>query len=234
MNRLFLLLLAIVAAGLALLLINGSAGKTFGLENDDFARLVGLSAIGVFLGAGLLSRRAAMTGVARDVAIWLAVAVALVGSYTYRFEIQDAASRATGGVIAPSPLALAAAEGRETVLVERTAGGHFETEAAIDGASISMLVDTGASATVLTSDDARRVGFDPGELSYSVPVTTANGRTEAARVQADQIAIGGIVRRDVAMLVAKPGVLDQSLLGMNVIDTLSGFDMRGGRLILRD
>jgi hypothetical protein len=40
--------------------------------------------------------------------------------------------------------------------------------------------------------------------------------------------------RDLPTLVAEPGRLDRSLLGMNFINTLSGFDMRGERLILRD
>ncbi len=51
---------------------------------------------------------------------------------------------------------------------------------------------------------------------------------------ADVIAVGSIERRRVPILVAEDGKLGQSLLGMNFIGTLSGFDMRGDRLILRD
>jgi aspartyl protease family protein len=36
------------------------------------------------------------------------------------------------------------------------------------------------------------------------------------------------------LLVAEDGRLGQSLLGMNFIGTLSGFDVRGDRLVLRD
>ena len=36
------------------------------------------------------------------------------------------------------------------------------------------------------------------------------------------------------MLVAEGNGLDQTLLGMNFIGTLSGFDVRGDRMILRD
>ena len=36
------------------------------------------------------------------------------------------------------------------------------------------------------------------------------------------------------VMVAAPGMLEQSLLGMNFISSLSGFDMRGDRMILRD
>ena len=36
------------------------------------------------------------------------------------------------------------------------------------------------------------------------------------------------------VFVAERGTLDQSLLGMNFIGSLSGFDVRGDRMILRD
>ncbi|TIU69747.1 MAG: TIGR02281 family clan AA aspartic protease, partial [Mesorhizobium sp.] len=39
---------------------------------------------------------------------------------------------------------------------------------------------------------------------------------------------------DMTVMVAAPGMLEQSLLGMNFIGSLSGFDVRGDRMILRD
>ncbi|TIW70658.1 MAG: TIGR02281 family clan AA aspartic protease, partial [Mesorhizobium sp.] len=56
----------------------------------------------------------------------------------------------------------------------------------------------------------------------------------AATVRTDELAIGGIVRKDMTVMVAAPGMLEQSLLGMNFIGSLSGFDVRGDRMILRD
>ena len=95
-------------------------------------------------------------------------------------------------------------------------------------------MDTGASSTVLTAEDARAVGIDPASLHYTVPVATANGTTNTSAVRTDEIAVGGIVRKNLPVLVAAPGSLSQSLLGMNFIGTLSGFDVRGDRMILRD
>ena len=43
-----------------------------------------------------------------------------------------------------------------------------------------------------------------------------------------------LAARNAAVLVAPPGSLWQSLLGMNFIGSLSGFDVRGDRMILRD
>ena len=119
-------------------------------------------------------------------------------------------------------------------MLDKLSNGHFGARAAINGVAIDVLVDTGASSTVLTASDARRAGFDTAALSFTIPVSTANGTAKAARVIADTITIGAITRRNVPMLVAESGALGQTLLGMNFIGTLSGFDVRGDRMILRD
>ena len=49
-----------------------------------------------------------------------------------------------------------------------------------------------------------------------------------------RLSTSGIVRKDMSVMVAAPGMLSQSLLGMNFIGSLSGFDVRGDRMILRD
>ena len=92
----------------------------------------------------------------------------------------------------------------------------------------------GGLFAVLTADDAMRTGYDPQDLRFTIPVSTANGVANAARVVADEIVIGSISRKRLPLLVVEAGRLDQSLLGMNFIGSLSGFDLRGDRLILRD
>ena len=104
----------------------------------------------------------------------------------------------------------------------------------MQGKPTTLLVDTGATTTVLTREDAQAAGIAVDTLNYSVPVSTANGNTRAAAALASDITIGDISRRNVPVLVASDGTLDQSLLGMNFISSLSGFDIRGDRMILRD
>jgi aspartyl protease family protein len=118
--------------------------------------------------------------------------------------------------------------------MEKRPNGHFEVRGSVDGAPVEFLVDTGATSTVLTAADARRAGLDPDGLSFSIPVATANGTARAAAARAEELMVGSIVRRNVTVMVAPDGSLQQSLLGMNFISTLSGFDMRGDRLVLRD
>ena len=96
------------------------------------------------------------------------------------------------------------------------------------------MFDTGASAVVLSYDDARRAGIDVGALKFNMPVTTANGTGRAARVTLDRIEIGGIARRNVAAFVADRGALEGSLLGMTFLSTLSRYAVTGDRLELTD
>ncbi|MGB6194907.1 MAG: TIGR02281 family clan AA aspartic protease, partial [Methyloceanibacter sp.] len=66
-----------------------------------------------------------------------------------------------------------------------------------------------------------------------VPVMTANGRTVAARVRLDSVAIGPLQREDVDALVAEPKALTESLLGMSFLGRLRSYEFSGDFLTLR-
>lgn len=234
MNGRFLLLLGILAIGLVALVATHDTGSVAGLASEDFARLVSLSALALAIGSGALLARAHVGGAIRALASWAIIILALVTGYQYRYELQDMASRLTAGLVPGSPLTITDSSGRVTVMLEKRTHGHFQTEGAVNGTPVDFLVDTGATTTVLTAEDAARAGYDVAALAFSLPVATANGVARAASIRDVDIAVGGIQRKGLTVLVAKPGSLGQSLLGMNFIATLSGFDMRGDRLILRE
>ena len=96
-----------------------------------------------------------------------------------------------------------------------------------------MIVDTGASTIVLRPEDAKKAGIDVSKLSFTVPVLTANGRTVAARVRLDSVAIGPLRREDVDALVAEPKALTESLLGMSFLGRLRSYEFSGDFLTLR-
>ena len=54
----------------------------------------------------------------------------------------------------------------------------------------------------------------------------------AAEIRLDQIAVGPIVMRNVPALVARPGALDESLLGMSFLERLKSYTVERGRLVL--
>ena len=95
------------------------------------------------------------------------------------------------------------------------------------------MLDTGASAVVLTQEAAKAAGLPLDFLNYSVKVETANGRTRAAPVTLDRIAVGPIEERAVPALIAQPGQLRTSLLGMSFLNRLQSSEVRGDRLVLR-
>ncbi|MEO3387428.1 TIGR02281 family clan AA aspartic protease [Mesorhizobium sp. CAU 1741] len=228
------LVLGAIALGLVLLLASGDTGTVFGIEDETFARTLYLGVLGAVVAAGIVGSGLRFGFALRSAAIWLLIILALMVGYQYRYELQDVASRLTAGLVPGSPLSQTDDDGRVSVMLERMASGHFEVNAEVNGTPVAVMIDTGATSTVLSANDAARAGFDPASLSYSIAITTANGQARAARVVADEIRVGEIVRSNVPVLVVEQGLLDRSLLGMNFIGTLSGFDMRGQRLILRD
>lgn len=230
-----MVILGILGAGLALLIFNNSSGQTFGFANDDFAHLVQLSAIAVLLSAGILAgRRGRASEVLRNIAIWLVVALVLVAGYLYRYDLQSFGARMTAGLIPGSPMVMTTSEGGKEVILYRARNGHFQAQVTVDGKTIPMLVDTGASSIVLSWRDAKALGLDMDGLSFSIPVQTANGQAMAAPIRLASVAIGPIERSSLRALVAEDGRLEESLLGMSFLSTLGSLQMQTDQLRLRD
>jgi aspartyl protease family protein len=123
--------------------------------------------------------------------------------------------------------------GERAVRIRRRPDGHFIARTSVNGTQLTMLVDTGATTVVLKPADAERAGIDVRTLSYSVPVKTANGTAYAAPVRLKAISVGGIDVRGVEALVAKPGTLNESLLGMSFLSRLRSYEFSGDFLTLR-
>ncbi|HZP70592.1 MAG TPA: TIGR02281 family clan AA aspartic protease [Pseudolabrys sp.] len=125
-----------------------------------------------------------------------------------------------------------AGRGRNVEIV-RGHGGNFSVAAVINGTRIPMVLDTGATSVVLTQEAAKAAGLPIEVLSYTVNIDTANGRTRAASVTLDRIAIGGLVERAVPALVVQSGHLKNNLLGMSFLNRLQSWEVRGDRLRMR-
>jgi aspartyl protease family protein len=220
-------------AGVGLLVASHDSGTVFGIASDSFASMLYLGLWAAVLIVGVFAARTRFHHAARDLAYWLLILLVLMTGYQYRYELQDVASRLTAGLIPGSPISLSDSS-RAAVMIDKAVNGHFEVRILANDAAVRALIDTGATTTVLTAQDAARAGIDVVALSYSWPVMTANGRAMAARARLDTLRIGPIERHDVTVLVAEPGLLEQSLLGMQFLSSLSSFEMRGDRLILTD
>jgi len=185
----------------------------------------------VLVAGGAFSRRRQFGEIMTSVLLWVGVfGVVLVG-YTYRDDLLTVASRVVGE-LRPG-VAMVDAEGG-SVMFRRGLGGHFQVNAEIDGTSIPLIFDTGASAVVLSANDAARIGIDTANLRYNVPVSTANGTGRAASVRLDSVAVGAITRTGIRAFVAEPGALETSLLGMTFLETLSRYSVSADSLELVD
>lgn len=167
--------------------------------------------------------------------IWGLIGLAFVAGYGYRAEFAEVWQRVTGELAPPgSAIAIEGDKpGRAAVRIRRRSDGHFTARANVNGSQLSMLVDTGASTIVLKPADAEKAGIDIKSLAFSVPVQTANGTTFAAPIRLRSIAIGSIKVEGVEALVAQPGNLRESLLGMSFLRRLRSYEFTGEFLTLK-
>lgn len=112
--------------------------------------------------------------------------------------------------------------------------GHFRASALVNGQSVGMIVDTGASSVVLTEADARMIGLAPSPSQYSGSATTAGGMVKVAPITLARIAVNGIERRNVAAVVAQGNTLPASLLGQSYLSQLGEVRISGGQMTLHD
>jgi aspartyl protease family protein len=219
----------------AMLLVANESGTIAGLDSNTFGYVALLVALAVFVGGGMLgSYRGRAGAMARDAVTWLALGLGLVALYAYKDELMPIAARVVGELLPGSAMTVEQSTGGLTeVRIRKRLDGHFNANVKVNGKSISMIVDTGASTIVLRPEDAKKAGIDVSALTYRVPVITANGRTVAARVRLDEVSVGPLDRKKVDALVAQPGALTQSLLGMSFLSRLRSYEFSGDFLTLR-
>ena len=229
MRRLLWILLAVLTVALLVLVLQQNETALAELSRFDgasvetkimAAALVGLIALMLF--------RQRFSHALESALIWVMLATLLALGYTYRFELREVADRVLAELIPGRPVT----RGR-TVEIARTSSVGFSVAAHVNGARVPMVLDTGASAVVLTQEAAKAAGLPLEVLNYSVSVDTANGRTRAAPVTLDRLSIGDITERSVPALVAQGGQLRTSLLGMTFLNRLESWEVRGDKLMMR-
>ncbi len=117
------------------------------------------------------------------------------------------------------------------IIVPRARDGHYYLQLNINDAAINFVVDTGATAMVLTQDDAERAGIDLETLNYLGRANTANGEVRTAFVTLDTVTLGDITDRGVSAVVNE-GEMKGSLLGMGYLQKWGRIEIAGGELIL--
>ncbi|HSR76343.1 MAG TPA: TIGR02281 family clan AA aspartic protease [Xanthobacteraceae bacterium] len=226
-------LLWILLLGLSLAVVvmaSGNGQGTIGdLTTGDFASLLVNVAWLVLIGGVLIVLfRDRITKALEAAVLWIVIALLLMLGYTYRFQLHDIADQVMAELIPGRT-----ADSGRTVALARAQSSDFQITTDINGHSIPMILDTGASSVVLTNEAAKAVGLPVEVIKYTVNIATANGHTKAAEVTLDRVAVGSIVERAVPALIAQPGQLKTSLLGMSFLNRLQSWEVRGDKLVLR-
>jgi aspartyl protease family protein len=228
--------LTLLSVGALYLLLSNDVDALTGLSQDKLAQFVAGVSILVFLSSGILaSYRGHAARAARHALDWSLFFLLLVAVYSYRFELLTFIGR-IANELTPEGVQISVAEdnGRgRSVRIRRQWNGHFIARAAVNGRTVNMLIDTGASTVVLRAEDARKAGLDISRLHFSVPVQTANGQSFAAPVRLNNVSIGPVSLVRVDALVARPGSLQTSLLGMSFLSRLRSYEFSGNYLTLR-
>lgn len=114
--------------------------------------------------------------------------------------------------------------------IHRAKDGLFHAALTANGHALHCIVDTGASAMVLSASDGRRLGLNPAH--FNGRVHTAGGSHQAARSRIADLALAGHSFRNVPAIVVR-GESTPCLLGQNLLARLDAVEMHGNSIVLR-
>lgn len=107
------------------------------------------------------------------------------------------------------------------VVLTADGGGHFFAQGSINGRSVPMLVDTGATLVALSQAEADRIGLKYRDGPRGM-VNTANGSVPTHRVTLNSVRVGDVLVYNVEAVVI-PAQMNHVLLGNSF---LTRFQMR--------
>lgn len=106
--------------------------------------------------------------------------------------------------------------GRQSATLQADGQGHYMVNGQINGGTVRMLLDTGATMIALPASEATRLGVDykKGSQGY---VNTANGVVPTYKVKLNSVRVGDIEINQVDAMVQEQG-LPIILLGMSFLN----------------
>ena len=105
----------------------------------------------------------------------------------------------------------AGAVGGDKIVLTASSGGHFLKQGQINGKSVELMVDTGATSVGIGIEDAKRLGLNY-QAGQPVRVSTANGTVLGWRIKLASVRVGDVEIFDVDGVVSS-GSMPYVLLG---------------------
>jgi aspartyl protease family protein len=191
------------------------------MTGDDKAYLFYLILLLIFIsGSFLYSKRESFSQTMQQALIWVLIFVGAITAYGFKdvFMAQ----------IYPSSARI---NGAGSVTLSRANDGHFYASLNVNGRNVEFVIDTGATAIVLSKKDAETIGINTNNLNYMGQAYTANGVVRTAFVELGVVKLGNITDYDLPASV-NGGELFGSLLGMDYLNLFSEFKINGNTLTL--
>lgn len=243
---LWLALLVVVAALLGWLASEYGDNFEWGTDGPRLAYLLLLVAL---VAASLALRRAHIGFALKSLLAWAAVGLVLVIGYSYRDELKAVWYRVAGELDTSRPTPGSRADRRvgdrdsgrdqdqergedHALNIRQSSDGHYYATVRVNGSEMRLLVDTGATLTVLSKYHAERAGIFPSPAEYTASVRTASGIAKAAPVRLRDFEIGDARLEDVPALVMDTPA-NTSVLGIGTLQRFKSYEFRNGVLTLR-
>ena len=112
-----------------------------------------------------------------------------------------------------------AASAPVSVVLYSDSAGHYFTDGQINGTTVKLLVDTGASVVAMNSTDARQAGINY-TTGQTISLHTANGVAQGYRVTINSLRLGGVILNQVEAVVTEGSSPPVVLLGMSALNRL--------------
>ena len=193
------------------------------MSNDSMlGGLYLLMAAMLVLGA-LITRREPIAKLITMALAWVAIFGAGFVLFTFRDNLGWVAERLKAEAVG-TPVE----QGSET-RIPMAIDGHFWVTAKLNGHDAKFLVDSGATTTTIDRGTAKAAGIAMSPRR-DLFVRTGNGVIRVASGRADELTIGTITRRNVALEIADND--DLNVLGMNYLSSLRRWGVEGRWLIL--
>lgn len=118
------------------------------------------------------------------------------------------------------------------VRIPRDIAGNYTTVGSINGRTVNMLVDTGASTVAMSETEAKRLGIPYWLKGEKAGVQTASGFAKAYAVILDEVRVGGIALQKVRAYVVEGNSPTKVLLGMSFLNRVE-MENVGNLMVLR-
>jgi aspartyl protease family protein len=118
-----------------------------------------------------------------------------------------------------------------SIQLQRSPDGHFYADVELNGTTVTMLVDTGATGIALSREDARKAGIATSIGMNEVVGRGADGSVHGEFVTVGRVALGEKSAEQMPATVLNSG--EQSLLGQEFLRKFASVEIRADTMTLR-